>query len=189
MNLEMTGRIDTSGRRPPVISNGALGMMLLIGSETILFGCFINAYLVLRMASTMWPPLNTPKLQIGLSGINTAVIVLSSIIAALAGWREKQNASKSARALIDTTIGMGTLFFILQVVEFYQLYAKGLTLKTGPYGAVFYTLIGCHALHVLGGLFFLALSVKLKTWAPHARTYWTFVTAVWLVLFSILYIV
>jgi cytochrome c oxidase subunit 3 len=161
-----------------------------VGTETILFVSFISAYLVLRMGAPSWPPIGTPALKIGLSAINTLVIVLSS----LSIWRARQPKN------VAITLGLGTLFLVLQGVEFHQLYARGLTLQTGPYGAVFFSLVTCHGLHVVGGLAFLAVVFMQALSGKTARAaqvrerirlsemYWHFVTAVWLVLFTILYI-
>lgn len=156
------------------VSNGRLGMMLLVGTETILFSSFIGAYLVLRGAAASWPPYGTPHLSLDLSVVNTAVLLLSTILV----WRRR----------IGTTFLLGTLFLVLQAFEFHRLYARGLTLQTGPYGALFYSLVTCHGLHVLGGLAILAVAFRKAAWAEYAELYWHFVTGVWLVLFSILYI-
>ena len=80
------------------------------------------------------------------------------------------------------------LFVSLQGVEFQRLYAQGLTLQSGPYGAIFFSLIGCHAIHVLGGLIGWAAAFRHPERSRYARLYWYFVTAVWLILFGILYI-
>src|SRR3954471_8467090 len=68
----------------PVIPHGRLGLILLLGSETILFSTFIGAYIVLRIASPVWPPAGTPRLQLGLSLFNSAVLVASTVTAFLA---------------------------------------------------------------------------------------------------------
>ena len=73
-------------------------------------------------------------------------------------------------------------------MEFERLYDLGLTLKTGAYGALFYTLISCHGLHVVGGLTLLAVALRHSSWEEYAEIYWHFVTAVWLILFAMLYI-
>jgi len=156
------------------LSNGRLGMMLLVGTETVLFSCFIGAYIVLRAAAYHWPPLGTPSLSLDLSSVNTGILILSTILA--------------YRRRLGATFVFGVIFLLLQGVEFHRLYAQGLTLKTGTYGALFYTLITCHGLHVLGGLVILAGSFWKDAWAEYAEMYWHFVTAVWLVLFGILYI-
>ena len=161
------------------MASGRLGVMLLVGSLAVLFSCFISAYLVLRMAAPMWPPAGAPALRIGLSAVSTAVLLASAVIAFMGGQR---------RAFLGATFLLGVLFLALQGVEFQRLYARGLTLQTGAYGAVFYALVGCHGLHVLGGLVGYGIALGRPARADTARIYWTFVTAVWLVLFSILYI-
>jgi cytochrome c oxidase subunit III len=157
------------------ISNGRLGMMLLVGTETVLFSSFIGAYIVLRAAASHWPPLGTPHLTLDLSAVNTALLVFSSV--------------EVYRRRIGQTFLLGCLFLVLQALEFHRLYARGLTLQTGTYGALFYTLITCHGLHVLGGLGILAVAFRKSAWAEYAELYWHFVTGVWLVLFAVIYIV
>jgi heme/copper-type cytochrome/quinol oxidase subunit 3 len=157
------------------ISNGRLGMMLLVGTETVLFSSFLGAYIVLRAAASNWPPLGTPHLNLDLSSMNTALLVFSTI--------------QVYRRRIGQTFLLGCLFLGLQALEFHRLYARGLTLQTGAYGALFYTLITCHGLHVLGGLAILAVAFRKAAWAEYAELYWHFVTGVWLVLFAVIYIV
>ncbi len=159
------------------ISNNRLGMMLVVGTETVLFSSFIGAYLVLRMAASAWPPAGTPSLGLELSSINTALLVFSTV--------------QVYRRRLGWTFVLGVLFLALQAYEFHRLYLLGLTLQTGPYGALFYSLITCHGLHVLGGLVILAVALKKRSveWADSAEMYWHFVTGVWLVLFAIIYIV
>lgn len=174
-SMDHISSFPATPRPTPVLSNERLGMMLLVGTETVLFSSFIGAYLVLRMGAGMWPPAGTPALTLGLSSVNTGLLVLSSVFAQLKRLR--------------TTWVMGAVFVALQALEFSRLYARGLTLQTGTYGALFYSLITCHALHVLGGLVILGIArAKSGEWVGHAQLYWHFVTAVWLVLFSILYI-
>ena len=150
-------------------------MMLLVGTETILFSSFIGAYLVLRMAATAWPPMGAPHLNLDLSAVNTALLVFSTV--------------QIYRRRIGTTFVLGVVFLLLQALEFHRLYGRGLTLQTGTYGALFYALVTCHGLHVLGGLGILAVAFRKAAWAEYAELYWHFVTGVWLVLFSVLYLV
>jgi len=150
-------------------------MMLLVGTETLLFSSFIGAYIVLRSAASSWPPLGTPHLTLGLSAVNTALLVFSTV--------------EVYRRRIGQTFVLGCLFLVLQALEFHRLYARGLTLQTGTYGALFYTLITCHGLHVLGGLGILAVALRKAAWAEYAELYWHFVTGVWLVLFAVIYVI
>src|SRR5687767_6926716 len=84
LHLGIAQTQDLTPRRSPPISNGRMGMMLLVGSLTVLFTCFISAYIVLRKAEPMWPPAGTPLLDTGLSGFNTAVLVISAGVAWMA---------------------------------------------------------------------------------------------------------
>lgn len=192
------GYITLPEHRPrPPLSNGRLGMMLLLGTETILFSCFIGAYLVLRMGSAMWPPAGTPTLHAGLSLLNTAVLVLSSALAFTFRREISRQDIATGLKFLSATFLLGLLFLVLQGVEFHRLYVQGLTLHSGTYGALFYCLITCHGFHVLGGLAFLSYLLwrakrlgfsRLRERAGYAELYWHFVTVVWLVLFGILYI-
>jgi heme/copper-type cytochrome/quinol oxidase subunit 3 len=198
--LRQSGFITLPERQTP-ISNGRLGIILLIGTETILFASFISAYLVLRMGSTLWPPAGTPRLQLDLSVANTLILLASSVMAIGARQALRRQAMRLVRALLGATFSLGSLFLILQGVEFHRLHARGLTLRTGPYGAVFFSLAACHGFHVLGGLAFLGVLLaraaamgrdrltQWREWVGYSEIYWHFVTAVWLVLFTILYIV
>lgn len=157
----------------PIVSNGRIGMVLLLGTETMLFATFIGAYMVIRQAATAWPPLGVPALVPTLSAVNTALLVLSSILV----WRR----------YFTATWACGALFLGLQGLEFYRLYAQGLTLQTGIFGGFFYALITCHGLHVIGGLVLLGGALRKTSWRDNAELYWHFVTAVWLILFGMLY--
>jgi cytochrome c oxidase subunit 3 len=130
---------------------------------------------VLRAAAMSWPPLGTPSLKLDLSTVNTAVLVISSLLI----YRKR----------VGATLLLGILFLLLQAVEFHRLYARGLTLQTGAYGALFYALISCHGLHVLGGLVILGVALRHKSWIENSELYWHFVTGVWLVLFAVIYLV
>ena len=156
------------------ISNGRLGMMLLVGTETVLFSSFIGMYIVLRSAAAAWPPFGTPHLNLQLSVVNTAVLVFSSYQV----WRRR----------LGVTFFLGFLFLVLQGVEFHRLYARGLTLQTGTYGALFYSIVTCHGLHVVGGLAILSAALRKVEWSEYAELYWHFVTGIWLALFAVLYV-
>jgi len=97
---------------------------------------------------------------------------------------------------MTTFLGIG--FLAIQGSEWVRLVAAGLRASSGPYGATFFTLIGCHALHVLGAVVWLVilligacqgrftaerhLPVELGT------IYWYYVSAVWAVIFPSVYL-
>ncbi len=93
---------------------------------------------------------------------------------------------------------LGTLFLAVQGSEWVRLVRHGLTLSAGMYGATFYTLIGCHGLHVLAAVVWLlvvlaraqrsrfagAIRVPLELCA----IYWFYVVALWAGLFPLVYL-
>ena len=98
------------------------------------------------------------------------------------------------------TIALGTIFLTGTGIEWYNLiYHDGLTISTNLFGTTFYSLVGLHATHVIIGLIMLTL-VLLFTVTGHLRPehservqvlalYWHFVDAVWVVVFTVVYIV
>src|SRR5262245_25086173 len=89
---------------------------------------------------------------------------------------------------------LGTLFLCIQGYEWLQLIRDGLTISTGIYGATFYTLIGCHALHVLAAVVWLCILLGrvrrqiVPVQIEICSMYWYYVCALWLVLFALVYL-
>ena len=182
----------------PVVSNARLAMIALIGGESMLFAGLIGAYLVFRLAEPDWPPPNLPRLPLGMTAANT-LILLASIVPMTGALRAVRRDDRKAlgRAIMGTA-GLGVLFLVIQGVEWLRLVGHGLSLASGTYGATFYALIGCHGLHVLAAVLWLAVTAMLVrrgafTAARHAALemcaiYWYFVCALWMVLFPLVYL-
>jgi heme/copper-type cytochrome/quinol oxidase subunit 3 len=93
---------------------------------------------------------------------------------------------------------LGTIFLLVQGYEWTKLIGFGLTMQSSAYGAIFYTLIGCHALHVLGAVIWLALvllqlqqnrfTAKKHNAIKLAGMYWFLVVALWPVLYGLVYL-
>jgi len=102
-----------------------------------------------------------------------------------------------ARGLAATT-AFGATFLAVQGFEWARLVRHGLKLSSGTYGATFYVLIGCHAVHVLVAVVWLAIVALLArrgafTARPHGALemcalYWYFVCGLWAVLFPLVYL-
>ncbi len=183
--------------RPP-FDNVKLAMLFFIGGEFMFFGSLVSAFLVLRVTTPVWPPPLQPRLPLGVTGVNTLVLLASSV-AMVAALRALARADRSAlvRRLVATA-GLGALFLVVQGYEWARLIGFGLTLSSGVYGATFYTLIGTHAAHVLGALVWLAVTVALTARGrfEDGRTgplracamYWHFVVALWPILYVAVYL-
>jgi cytochrome c oxidase subunit III len=98
------------------------------------------------------------------------------------------------------TIGLGLEFLTATGMEWYHLiYKEHLTISTNLFGTTFYSLVGLHASHVIVGLFFLSLVIlatlmgfPIQTQMRRVRFlswYWHFVDAVWVVVFTVVYII
>lgn len=181
-----------------VFSNRKLGFYFFLVSEVFLFGGLIISYLVLRSGFIEWPPSGTPHLPKTMTAFNTLFLVISSLAFNFAHTSIRDGKMKQYVAGMAATILLGGLFLGIQIKEWGNLIQEGLSLKTGIYGPSFFTLTGCHGLHVLAGIIFIFI-ILLQSFQgiynkeKHAGVelcgiYWHFVDIVWLVLFYLLYI-
>jgi cytochrome c oxidase subunit 3 len=187
----------TQARRPAV-PNVVLATALLMIAEIMLFGGLASAYLVLRGQAGAWPPLDQPRLPVLATAFSTALLVLSGISAWRAVAAARTNRPDHAGRLVKLSFGLGAAFFLLQGWEWAQLLRQGLTTSSSLYGSLFYTIIGCHALHVAGGLTalaFVAARARREGWTADTldaltatRLFWTFVVAVWPPLYALVYL-
>jgi cytochrome c oxidase subunit III len=184
--------------RRPRLDNTWLAMLFLLAAETMFFAGLISAFFVLRLAAPVWPPPLQPRLPILVTGVNTVVLLTSSLvmIGALRAGRRGD-----ARVLVErlaAAAALGGLFLAVQGYEWAQLIHYGLTVTSGAYGATFYTLIGVHAAHVFGALIWLAVTLALARGGRFAdgrlaglracATYWHFVVGLWPILYVSVYL-
>lgn len=193
----MTARaVATSA--PPLVSSARLAMALFIAAEVMLFGGLIGAFLVFRFGSEEWPPAGLPLLPIRLTGVNTVVLFASCIPMARAVAAIRRNDTAGLRSGLLLTATLGIVFLAIQGSEWASLVGHGLTITSGPYGSTFYVLIGMHGLHVVGAVAWLVVvlvgSFLGRFDARHyaavdlAAIYWYFVSALWTVLFPLVYL-
>ena len=194
------GMPPSSPVRPnaPVGSNAWLAVLMFLGAEAMFFAGLIGAYIVFRLGSPVWPPPFQPRLPIAVTGVNTAILVTSAFTmrwglrAIAAGSRDK------LIRLLGLTGLLGGIFLAIQGLEWIRLIHFGLTLSSSVYGGLFYTIIGFHGLHVAGALVWLLVVFGLATRGRFTRErhigvqtcamYWTFVVALWPVLYGIVYL-
>jgi heme/copper-type cytochrome/quinol oxidase subunit 3 len=180
------------------MSNARLAILIVIAAEIMFFTGLVGAYLVYRLSAKDWPPPDLPSLPIGITAANTLVLFASLVpmTRALRAIRRDDRLGAAHYAL--WTALLGTVFLAVQGLEWVRLVGHGLTLSSGTYGSTFYVLIGCHGLHVLVAVVWLAVVAALArnggfTASRHAALetctiYWYLVCGLWAFLFPLVYL-
>jgi cytochrome c oxidase subunit 3 len=186
------------------ISNPVLGMLLFITSEVMFFGGLFAAYFSLRANSIQWPPDNPATHEafhlaiFPFVGPATVLLILSSFTCQIAVWGIRSDDRTKFLRAMTVTVVLGIIFLGMQMIDYTALGAEGLTLSSGTYGTTYYTLTGFHGAHVFGGVIMLTV-VLYRGMAGQfnsrhydaveaASLYWHFVDVVWILLFSLLYL-
>jgi cytochrome c oxidase subunit III len=186
------------------ISNPVLGMLLFITSEVMFFGGLFAAYFSLRANAPQWPPDNPATHEpyalaiLPYVGPATILLILSSFTCQYAVNAIRRDDRTIFLRAMSLTVILGITFLAMQLIDYSLLGAEGLTLSSGIYGTTYFTLTGFHGAHVFGGV--IMLSVVLyrgmagQFTSRHydavegASLYWHFVDVVWILLFSLLYL-
>jgi cytochrome c oxidase subunit III len=187
------------GPRRPLLDNVRLAMLFLICGEVMFFGGLVSAFLVLRVTAAQWPPPLQPRLPVGVTGVNTLVLLASSVAMAAAGRALARNDARTLTRRLLLAGALGLAFLLVQGYEWIRLVGYGLTVWSGAYGTTFYTLIGTHAAHVVAALAWVGVTAWLAARGRFAdgqtgvmracAIYWHFVVALWPVLYVAVYLV
>lgn len=182
----------------PVAANAWLAVVMFLGSEAMFFAGLIGAYLVFRVGATFWPPPFQPRLPVIVTGINTVILLSSALTMRLAVRAVRRSDRAKLVRFIGVTALLGAIFLAVQGYEWLELIHFGLTVSSSVYGGLFYTLIGFHAAHVLGALVWLVIVLRLARNGRYSKAhhiglqtcamYWTFVVALWPILYGLVYL-
>ncbi len=195
-----------------------LGMLLFITSEVMFFAGLFAAYFSIRagyqeivngVLQHSWPPekyaelLNPFAFTTHSGALNlilpaTLVLVLSSVTCQLGVWAIQRDDHRGFVRAIAVTLVLGVTFLLLQAYDYSVLIGEGLTMGSTTFGTTYFTLTGFHGAHVFGGALMLAVvlyrgmagqfSAKHHDMVEATSLYWHFVDVVWILLFSILYL-
>jgi cytochrome c oxidase subunit III len=181
-------------------SNPVLGMILFITSEIMFFGGLFAAYFNLRANAPQWPPeefAHTLKI-LPFVGPATILLIISSFTCQWAVWAIRRDDRTVFIRGMAVTVVLGIVFLLMQITDYAFLGSEGLTLASGQYGTTYYTLTGFHGAHVFGGVVMLSVilyrgmagqfSGRHYDAVEGASLYWHFVDVVWILLFSLLYL-
>ncbi len=189
---------DDGGPRGTPLSNARLGLLIFLGAETMFFAGLVGAFLVYRLANETWPPMAMPRLPVEITGLNTLILLYSAWTMAAANRAMRYGEGQRATRLLLRTALLGVTFLLVQGYEWIKLIRYGLTLSSGVYGATFYTLIGCHGLHVFGAVIWLCSVWRRATHQRYSATrrtgvvlcamYWSYVVGLWPFLYFLVYL-
>jgi Heme/copper-type cytochrome/quinol oxidase, subunit 3 len=186
--------VETKWKLP---DRGTVGILSLILTEISLFSIFVIAYLFYIGKSLTGP---FPKDVLEFPVLATVCLLSSSGTIVFAEHALKHRKMTLFKLWWAATIVLGLVFLYETGVEWRDLiYDKHLTIATNVFGSTFYSLVGLHATHVVVGITFLLLVfiVTMRGFPIHTQIrrvtflswYWHFVDAVWVVVFTVVYIV
>jgi cytochrome c oxidase subunit 3 len=178
-------------------SKRRVGMAALIVGESAIFTIFVVAYVFYMGKSPSGP---TPAQVLEVPILATICLLWSSV-----SIRQAEKAIEDDRMVgftlwLGLTIGFAAVFLANTALEWKKLiYHDGLTISTNLFGTTFYSLVGLHATHVVVGLFLLTsvFIFSLFGWVDSRQSerfgvialYWHFVDAVWIVVFTVVYLI
>ncbi len=169
-----------------------------MGSEAVFFSSLIVTYIVMRGRSVAGP-LPHQALDIPLTAFNTFVLICSSMTMVTALASVQRGSVRAMRGWLIATALLGATFLGGQATEFTMLAHQGLSLSSNLFGATFFTLTGFHGAHVLVGVIWICfvlarafrggVTPKNYTIVELVGLYWHFVDLVWIIIFTIIYLI
>jgi cytochrome c oxidase subunit 3 len=178
-------------------SRGNVGIVSLIAAEIAVFTIFVVAYIFYIGKSVAGPQ---PKDVLDLPVFDTVCLLASSLTIHLA-VRALRGAKTTAFGIWwCITLLLGSIFLVGTGIEWHRLiFEKGLTVSTNLFGTTYYSLVGLHAFHVTVGLIAIS-TVMILSWSGKVKPehsertdvfsmYWHFVDAVWVVVFTVVYVI
>jgi cytochrome c oxidase subunit III len=176
---------------------GTVGMLCLIVAESAVFTIFVVAYLFYVGKSLSGP---TPRQVLEVPIFFTICLLSSSVTMHLASKALERDVRGRFVTLWLITFLLGGLFLFGTALEWHRLiYEHGLTISTNLFGTTYYSLVGLHAFHVVAGLSMIGIvalfALTGRVTREHSRhvgvlaLYWHFVDVVWIVVFTVVYVI
>jgi cytochrome o ubiquinol oxidase subunit III len=171
------------------IPNKKLFMWAFLASDCMFFGSLISTHLIYRLHPPPGSPSAKDIFSIELTSFSTFILLMSSLLMALAVNAIQRGNVRSTRRNLLGTIFFGLIFLGCQVYEFtHFVHEKNLTLSNSIFGSTFYTLTGTHGCHVAIGVLWLVL-MYIRTFKPvdadSGRAPWLTSTFAHVVLFAL----
>jgi heme/copper-type cytochrome/quinol oxidase subunit 3 len=181
------------------LTNAKLAMWTFLGSECLLFGGLISTFLLYKHNNLGGGPIPHDLYDIELTSISSFVLLMSSLTMVLAVSAIQRGDQVRMRLWLITTAVLGTVFISGQVFEFQKFVTEGMGFTTNAASSAFFTLTGFHGVHVTLGIVMLlsTVTLSLRGRIPQSRAesveivglYWHFVDVVWVLIFTIVYLI
>ena len=181
----------------PPVDRAKFAIWLFLATEVMFFTGLIGTYLVLRIGTTSWPDPER-RLAVGVTAANTFLLITSSWTMVRALHAIQKGSQKGLVRWLGGTILGGAAFVSVQAFEYLELIHHGSLPKVDIFWSTFYTMTGFHGLHVVVGVIWLLAiwisAVRGRFSAQNylrvelAGLYWHFVDLVWVLLFTIVYL-
>ena len=172
-------------------------MWVFLGSECIFFGAMIATFLLYR-TNTGDGPTAEEIFKIPFTSASSFVLLMSSLTMVLAHNAFEKKDLRRARVFLLGTALLGATFLAGQIFEFTEFVHEGLTAQVSPFGSSFYMLTSFHGAHVAIGVILLTamfvLSLSGRLYEDRGLNveliglYWHFVDIVWIVIFTVVYL-
>jgi len=180
-------------------TNAKLAMWLFLSSDCLFFGAFISTFLLYRDRAGQAGPHPSDVFDIPFTSVTSFILLMSSLTMVLALAAIQRGDLRRFRIWILATALFGVTFIGGQIFEFTTFSREGLNLSTNLFGSSFFVLTGLHGAHVTVGIIWLVslwgLSMQEKMTQGDAERvevaglYWHFVDVVWIVIFTVVYLV
>ena len=180
------------------INHRKLLMWVFLGSDCLFFGSLIATYMLYRGQSIVGP-YPADIIDVPITTVSTFVLLMSSFTMVMGVAAARSGNQKRLLQWLVATIILGSIFIGFQVYEFNLFRIEGLRYETNLFSSTFFTLTGFHGAHVTLGIVWLIGLAIITARNPAGRPsdldvdiaglYWHFVDIVWIVIFTLLYLV
>ena len=169
---------------------------LVVATEAVFFLALIMAFVYMAY-NHGFEPHEVKALDIKSTGVYTLLLSFSSFSFFMTEKSFRNGKNNSLKVWMLITIILGTIFLFGQGKEYLRLIKQQVTLNGSVFGTSFFTLTGFHGLHVFMGLVILSILFgmavagdfkKPSTVISAAGIYWHFVDIVWIIVFTIVYV-
>ena len=181
----------------PPVDRGKVAIWLFLATEVMFFTGLIGTYIVLRMGTETWPNPDM-RLEVDLTALNTFILITSSWMMVRSLHAIQQGDREGMKKWLLWTILGGCVFLGVQIYEYIHMWADGRRPNVDIFWSTFYAMTGFHGFHVFVGIVWLICAYIAALRGAYTKEnylrlelaglYWHFVDLVWVLLFTIVYL-